>query len=741
MSALRPPLEGPRAPLRWDVPTALVLAAAAALTWFNRASWWALGAGALGAFVASIIGSRLGGSALRTWVALCGAAAGTALGLGALHVAGLAPVPGSSPWPEVAATVRDACTLAVVSAGLAAPLAFLAARTRFLRVLPLAALALAAGAMLAAHRGGSINRPYEIADLAWIRGWHPALLLTVAGIAAALTATFALFRPRGSGPAWAAGAAAVLLALLVLVVTPSIGLIQFPMKDPLGLSGKPTKDERDSVGGRGGKGSHQGGARGGHDPLGLQNDGGKGGEPPPDMVPFQDDYSSSANQVPVAVVVLRDDVQPANGMLYFRQLAFSSWNGRRLVRSFDAGVDADLFDGFPAAEIERPAPAPADLFQVVPATVSLLRDHVQPPVLSNGIALAPEENADPALFRRTYQTRSAVFVAPHELLLGRKAGSSAWSDDVRRAYLEVPPDPRYRELADRIVAGLKPQYRDDPWARVLATALWLQENTKYSLRSHHAGAADPTADFLFGDRIGYCVHLAHAGAFLMRAAGVPARVAAGYAYEAKDRLEGSALLLRSGDAHAWAEAYLDGVGWVPIDPAPPSLDPPAPAPDIDLQRLLGEMARPKHQRLAQDTGSAFRWPSLQELLLGVAVLGCAWVGTGHATKAWRRAAPAFARRDRAGRTAYRASLDRLAEAGLARAPGETREKFARRAGAVAPAFAELTALHLAARFGRRPADPARARALGGTVARQLRARASRRRWLGLLAPWRWTRSR
>ena len=80
---------------------------------------------------------------------------------------------------------------------------------------------------------------------------------------------------------------------------------------------------------------------------------------------------------------------------------------------------------------------------------------------------------------------------------------------------------------------------------------------------------DPVLYFLEKSKMGYCVHFASAGVLILRAFGVPARYASGYvvkpsafvkqedgSYEAEvvDR-----------NAHAWAEIYLDGLGWIPIE--------------------------------------------------------------------------------------------------------------------------------------------------------------------------------
>jgi transglutaminase-like putative cysteine protease len=72
-------------------------------------------------------------------------------------------------------------------------------------------------------------------------------------------------------------------------------------------------------------------------------------------------------------------------------------------------------------------------------------------------------------------------------------------------------------------------------------------------------------DFLFNTKQGFCEHYASAFVFLMRAANVPARVVTGYqGGEFND--VGNYYIVRQSDAHAWAEVWLAGQGWVRIDP-------------------------------------------------------------------------------------------------------------------------------------------------------------------------------
>lgn len=76
---------------------------------------------------------------------------------------------------------------------------------------------------------------------------------------------------------------------------------------------------------------------------------------------------------------------------------------------------------------------------------------------------------------------------------------------------------------------------------------------------------DSVDEFLFDTRAGFCEHYASAFVFLMRAAGIPARVVTGYQGGWWSGA-GGYLLVRQSDAHAWAEIWRDGSGWQRVDP-------------------------------------------------------------------------------------------------------------------------------------------------------------------------------
>ncbi len=446
------------------------------------------------------------------------------------------------------------------------------------------------------------------------------------------------------------------------------------------------------------------------------------------------------------MVLLHDDYSPPTGVYYLRQGAFSQYNGRRLVAATRGDVDRDIARHFPTSAMEIDDAPEAGLWRgTLETTVALLADHNRPFAIEAPIELRPEPNPDPRRFKRMYRAVSAPLTADYVSLLGMPVGDERWSDEVRAHYTEGPSDPRYAELAERIIADLPEDLREDRVARALAVTGYLSHEGTYSLRSSHADAEDPTASFLFGDLTGYCVHFAHAAVYLMRALDVPSRVATGYAVDEASRQGGSAILVSGQASHAWPEIYVQDVGWVVADVAPETvISPPPGPPDPDLQRLLAELVRgqrplPVDGRPPADIAGAVEtflaWAG--RVLGGAFVLAFFFVLLG---RLYRRLGAVFARQDY--RRVYLAALDTLSAVGIRRAYGESREAFARRVAAQLPSFTPLTRGHVGARFGRAGGKAGDPSALFKALRRELRNAVPRwRRIIGTLSPWTWLFSR
>lgn len=133
----------------------------------------------------------------------------------------------------------------------------------------------------------------------------------------------------------------------------------------------------------------------------------------------------------------------------------------------------------------------------------------------------------------------------------------------KRINLRLPKDgnPQSRAFAERLFA----QSGQDPVRYIQAVQDFItNQGFTYTLsppilQNHRID------EFLFGTKAGFCEHYASSFTFLMRSAGIPARVVAGYQGGELGR-DGQSWEVRQMDAHAWTEVWLDGRGWVRIDP-------------------------------------------------------------------------------------------------------------------------------------------------------------------------------
>ncbi len=161
--------------------------------------------------------------------------------------------------------------------------------------------------------------------------------------------------------------------------------------------------------------------------------------------------------------------------------------------------------------------------------------------------------------------------------------------------------------------------------------LFRQAPFRYTLEPPSSSGNGPVDEFLFQTKAGFCEHYAGAAAFLLRSAGLPARVVGGYLGGELHPL-GGYLVVRQYSAHAWIEVQLKNKGWVRIDPtaavAPERVEIGIAAvfPESDLSfRLWGGSGNDWLRKLGQYRDLAeFYWnfwvlgygPKLQNIFLG-----------------------------------------------------------------------------------------------------------------------------
>jgi hypothetical protein len=164
-------------------------------------------------------------------------------------------------------------------------------------------------------------------------------------------------------------------------------------------------------------------------------------------------------------------------------------------------------------------------------------------------------------------TVSATEPRPTPARLGQAAQLSP-GNRLQQRFTALPPlDPRVTDVVAEVTAGAS-----GPYERVRRIHDFLSDRSNgfiYSLSTAPGTSGDDLVDFLRLRR-GYCEQYAGAMAVMVRAAGVPARVALGYTPGSV--LGDGSRLITSDDAHAWVEAYFDDLGWVPFDPTPIARD-------------------------------------------------------------------------------------------------------------------------------------------------------------------------
>ncbi|UZW59177.1 transglutaminase TgpA family protein [Lysobacter enzymogenes] len=133
---------------------------------------------------------------------------------------------------------------------------------------------------------------------------------------------------------------------------------------------------------------------------------------------------------------------------------------------------------------------------------------------------------------------------------------------LRRAALELPAGYNPRTLA--LAAQWRREAGADDAAVVERAMRMFHREFAYTLETPLLGRHS-VDEFLFEQKAGFCEHFSSSFVVLMRAAGVPARVVTGYAGGYYNPVGGYWLVRRS-DAHAWAEVWLRGRGWVRMDP-------------------------------------------------------------------------------------------------------------------------------------------------------------------------------
>ncbi len=144
----------------------------------------------------------------------------------------------------------------------------------------------------------------------------------------------------------------------------------------------------------------------------------------------------------------------------------------------------------------------------------------------------------------------------------RVQSSAPLSAATRRRDTQLPIGRNQRTV--QLSQQLRREHPEDMDYVAAVLALFRHEQFFYTLTPPSLGR-ESVDEFLFDTKRGFCGHYASAFATLMRAAGIPARVVTGYQGGTFNRFA-DYWILRQSDAHAWDEIWIEGRGWLRVDP-------------------------------------------------------------------------------------------------------------------------------------------------------------------------------
>lgn len=190
------------------------------------------------------------------------------------------------------------------------------------------------------------------------------------------------------------------------------------------------------------------------------------------------------------------------------------------------------------------------------------------PVVS-GVVRGARWNQDPATQTLTVDTRPGDYEMTYLTFPERSGGTRLSPTDSLVREGVITPDDIDTSAATTLLLTTLAEVTASattPAERADAIQRWLREDPRfrYSLDLPPDGGRSPIDAFLTS-RTGYCVQFATTMVMMARASGIPARLATGFL---PGRPDGDARVVRTDDAHAWAELYLEDLGWVRYDPTP-----------------------------------------------------------------------------------------------------------------------------------------------------------------------------
>lgn len=279
------------------------------------------------------------------------------------------------------------------------------------------------------------------------------------------------------------------------------------------------------------------------------------------------DVSELAKSSEPAFRVAFDELTPEKASLYWRGLVLDQFDGRKWVRApaqqrWTKRYKVDTGTLYPTEH---------------PAYIVMLEPHQQEWVFALEGSTPASSNiikSDMGLYRlktdAIQATRYKMALPPESRSLAVSTIPTAYSVRyVERSAsyntqdLQLPPNylnPKTQQYVQRLQSAFSSD--EALLAHLLQT--FRQELFFYTLEPPALGEHF-VDEFLFESKSGFCGHYASSLAYMLRLAGIPARVVIGYQGGEKNE-QSDYMIVSQYDAHAWVETFIEGRGWLRIDP-------------------------------------------------------------------------------------------------------------------------------------------------------------------------------
>ncbi|HEX9260821.1 MAG TPA: transglutaminaseTgpA domain-containing protein, partial [Acidimicrobiales bacterium] len=290
---------------------------------------------------------------------------------------------------------------------------------------------------------------------------------------------------------------------------------------------------------------------------------------------FAESFDTSVRGRPDRTVVMRVRAPAPD---FWRGQTFEQWDGRRWTVAEEQGqlepgpvINVGSLEGDPSLRL--PGDELVQTYYIEQRMPNLVFSAYRPERLfiDAGVWVRPDGalRADTTLEPDTVYTvvsrRPRVTADLLSAQGGPRSGpvSRFWSDPAMQRFTQLPDTTtdRVRALALELTAP-HPAVVD----KVRAIEAWLAANTVYDLSAPVPPAgADAVDHFLFESRRGFCEQISTSLTVMLRAVGIPSRVAAGYTPGRWDPFAG-VWVVEAQDAHAWTEVWFPATGWQSFDP-------------------------------------------------------------------------------------------------------------------------------------------------------------------------------